>query len=158
MPISEILLWLFVINLGIACGAGLYERRILLPQWFEKSSTAGIRVNSEAMRQSNSGLKFWAFVTTGPLTLLTLANLVAAWQSTGLRHDWWLGAAGFVLLERIGTFAYFIPTALKLMQAERLSEAVASATALRWMRLNYLREALTLLGWLLALRAFSLPG
>lgn len=110
------------------------------------------------MRQHNSGLKFWAFVTTGPLTLLTLANLVVAWQSTGSRHDWWFGAAGIILLERIGTFTYFIPTALKLMQAGRLSAAAASATALRWMRLNYVREALTLLGWLLALRAFSLPG
>ena len=31
--IPDILLWLFVINLGIAFGAGLYEQRIILPQW-----------------------------------------------------------------------------------------------------------------------------
>lgn len=29
----EILLWLFVINLGIAFGAGLYESRTTVPQW-----------------------------------------------------------------------------------------------------------------------------
>jgi hypothetical protein len=33
-------------------------------------------VNAEAMRQTNTGLRFWAYVTTVPLTLLTLANLV----------------------------------------------------------------------------------
>ena len=29
--IADILLWLFVINHGIACGAGLYEERVILP-------------------------------------------------------------------------------------------------------------------------------
>jgi len=56
--VPEILLWLFVMNLGIAYGAGLYEKRIILPQWFSKSGEAGFRVNSEAMRQTNTGLRF----------------------------------------------------------------------------------------------------
>ncbi len=34
--ITEALLWLFVLNLGIAFGAGLYEQRIILPQWFSR--------------------------------------------------------------------------------------------------------------------------
>ena len=45
-------------NLGIAYGAGLYEKRIILPQWFSRSREAGFRVNSEAMRQTNTGLRF----------------------------------------------------------------------------------------------------
>jgi hypothetical protein len=53
--VPEILLWLFVINLGIAYGAGLYEKRIILPQWFSKSAESGLRVNSEAMRQTQHG-------------------------------------------------------------------------------------------------------
>jgi len=48
--VPEILLWLFVINLGIAFGGGLYEQRIVLPQWFSSSSEPGLRVNSAAMR------------------------------------------------------------------------------------------------------------
>ncbi|MGC1320788.1 MAG: hypothetical protein WA849_01275 [Candidatus Udaeobacter sp.] len=63
--LPEIPLWLFVINLGIAYGAGLYEKRIILPQWFSKSAESGLRVNSEAMRQTNTGLRFWAYVTRG---------------------------------------------------------------------------------------------
>ena len=31
--IQEILLWLFVVNLGIAFGTGLYEHRIVVPGW-----------------------------------------------------------------------------------------------------------------------------
>ncbi len=156
--IPEILLWLFVINLGIAYGAGLYEKKIVVPDWFAANGVAGLRVDRAAMRHSNTGLRFWAFVTTGPLTLLTLANLVVAWQSAGPRHDWWMAAAGITLVERTGTFAFFIPTAIKLMRDDDLPESKLSAMGSRWMRLNYLRDALALIGWLAALKTLSLPA
>jgi hypothetical protein len=40
-----VLMWLFVINLGIACGAGLYEQRIVTPDWVSpmKQARAGMR-------------------------------------------------------------------------------------------------------------------
>src|SRR4051812_10655209 len=99
----EILLWLFVINHGIAFGAGLYEQRIIWPQWFTRSES-GIRVNSAAMWSTDTGRRFWLSVTTVPLTLLTLASLVAAWQSQVPRREWWLGAAIMTLFERVGAF------------------------------------------------------
>jgi hypothetical protein len=156
--VPDILLWLFVINLGIAFGAGLYEQRVILPQWFRRSSEGGIRVNSAVMRSTDVGRSFWAFVTTIPLTLLTLANLAVAWQSQGSRHEWWLGAAVITLVERIATFSYFIPTALRLMRAEALPSAKVEAMASRWIAINHVRAALALIGWLAALRALSLPG
>jgi len=156
--IPEILLWLFVINHGIAFGAGLYEQRIIIPQWFSRSSESGVRVNSAAMRNPDVGRQFWAFVSTGPLTLLTLANLVVAWQSFGPRHDWWLGAAVITLIERVATFSYFIPTAIRLMRADALPAAQAASMASRWIALNKVRAALALIGWLAALRALSLSS
>lgn len=154
--IPEILLWLFVLNLGIACGAGLYETRLVLPRWFSRSATGEYRVDGEAMRQFDSGLKFWAFVTTGPLTLLTLANLVAAWQSVGLPRGWWLAAGLITLLERVGTFSFFIPTAIRLGQAGHLPPPATSRLVARWVALNRVRTALTVLGWLAGLRALTL--
>lgn len=156
--IPPILLWLFVINHGIAFGAGLYEQRIVLPQWFSRSSESGIRVNSAAMRSTDTGRRFRAFVTTGPLSPLTLANLVVAWQSQGPRHDWWFGAVVITLVERIATLSYFIPTALRLMRAEALPSPKVDAMASRWMALNHVRAGLALIAWLAALRALSLPG
>lgn len=29
----EIVLWLFTLNVGIAFGAGIYEARVVVPQW-----------------------------------------------------------------------------------------------------------------------------
>ena len=153
--IPEILLWLFVINLGIAFGAGLYEQRIIWPQWFAQSES-GIHVNSAAMWSTDTGRRFWLSVTTIPLSLLTLANLAAAWQSHGPRHSWWLGAAVITLLERIGSLSYIIPTALQLMREDALGSE-KDAKAPQWMALNHVRAALALIGWLAALRVLSLP-
>ena len=74
--LPRILLWLFVINLGTAFGAGIYESRVVVPQW----------QNTPPQTWTNTGLEFWVYVTTVPLTLLTLANVVAAWRERGPRR------------------------------------------------------------------------
>ena len=150
---TQALLWLFVIDLGIASGAGLYEQRMIVPQWFSGSPP---HVDAEAMRRTDPGRKFWAWVTTVPLTLLTVASLVVAWRLQGPARDWWLAAAVITVGERIGTFGFFIPTALKLMNAEILPDFVAAPLASNWARLNLVRGALSLAGWLASLKALKL--
>jgi hypothetical protein len=152
---SKILLWLFVINLGIVFGAGLYEARIEFPQWLIYAEPEGYRWSAEAARKANSGVRFWVYVTTVPLTLLTLANLIVARRAGGPIRSWWLGAAVVTLVDRIFTFTYFVPTMVNLMTNENISQAQAVATALRWGQLNYLRHFIVLVAWLLALKAFS---
>jgi len=151
--ISTAVLWLFVINLGIAFGAGLYEHRIVVSRWVS-SGESGAHWNAEAARQDDVGRRFWAFVSTLPLTLLTLANLFAAWRSSGAVRGWWLAAALAVLAERAFTFSYFIPTMIGLMRA--VDSPASAATAIRWSTLNYLRHALVLAAWLASLRTFAL--
>ena len=154
--VTKVLLWLFVINLGIVFGSGLYEARIEFPQWLIYSIDSGYRWNAEAARQANTGVRFWVYVTTVPLTLLALANLVAAWRTQRAIRGWWLGAALTTLADRVFTFSYFVPTMVKLMNDETLSQSQAVSMALRWGNLNYLRHLIVLMAWLLALKAFSL--
>src|SRR5260370_30374276 len=106
---SAVILWLFVIDLGIACGAGLYETRISVPRWLTGSPETGYRWNRAAALEDNVGLRFWAYVSTMPLTLLTLASLVTAWWMTGPVHGLWLVAALGAVLGRAITFRCFIP-------------------------------------------------
>jgi hypothetical protein len=150
---QTILLWLFIINLGVAFGAGLFEHRIVVPRWLRSSPESGTHWNAEAVRADDTGRRFWAFVTTMPLTLLTLANLYAAWATSGTARGWWLAAAFVALAERIFTLSYFIPTMIGLMNAEDSPAAVAVATP--WSSLNYLRHALGLAAWLLALKTLE---
>jgi hypothetical protein len=144
---KSIFLWLFVINLGIACGAGLYEARVVIPQW----------AHIPPKNWPNTGVMFWVYVTTIPLTVLTVANLIAAWTDIGTRRKWWLSAAVIVLLERIATFSYFIPTMIGLMSSE-LSQAEVKGALSQWLLFNNGRHVLTLSGWLMALKALSLSS
>src|SRR5918995_5459838 len=95
--LSAVLLWLLVINLGIAFGAGIYEARVVIPQWADVPPRTW----------PNTGLMFWVYVTTVPLTLLTLANAVAAWRDPAPRRRWWLAAVAIIVVERSATFSYF---------------------------------------------------
>lgn len=152
-----LVLWLFVIDLGIALGAGLYESRIVIPQWLRYSAESGYRWDAAAAREANSGLRFWVYVTTVPLTLLTLASLAAVFSMQGAVRHWWLGAALAAVVERGMTFAYFIPTMLRLMRDEA-PESEAVATALEWAHRGYFRHAATLVAWIAALKALTLLG
>jgi len=134
-------LWLFVVFLGVAFGAGVYESRIQVPQWR----------NSPPGQWADTGRRFWAFVTTGPLTLLTVASLALVWGADGAARDWWLVAIVLTVVERIATFAYFIPTMVRLQTAGpgvQIQRTLGS-----WATANYLRHALNLTAWLCALQA-----
>lgn len=155
---TEVLLWLFVVNLGAAFGAGVYESRIEVPQWLSFSQASCYRWNAVAARNADVGLRFWVYVTTVPLTLLTLASLVVAWWTPDVVRRWWLGAATAALIDRVMTFGYFIPTMIRLTRGEPPGRSEAVAKALQWVRLGYLRHAAPLAAWLAALMAFYLMG
>src|ERR1700686_2514941 len=67
---NNILLWMFVINLGVTFGAGLYEHGLLFRCGSSVSKDEWL-VDVEAMRRTDTGRRFWAYVTTTPLTVLT---------------------------------------------------------------------------------------
>lgn len=143
------LLWPFVIFLGIAFGAGLYESRVVVPLWTSDPPAS--------LASPDSGHRFWAFVTTGPLTLLSVANLVVASQSQGPERAWWLTAAIVTLVERAATFGYFIPTIIRLQRAPTLTQTAVRTALARWVRLNYVRNTLTLVAWIAALKVLAVP-
>ena len=93
----------------------------------------------------------------GALTLLTLASLAVTWEVREFAEKVVARGSGHYASKRIGTFSYFIPTALKLMQTGADS-TTRSAMASQWMRMNLLRAALVFAGWLAALKALSLLG
>ena len=156
MTVGEpgVVLWLFVLNLGVVFGAGVYEHRIVLPRWMDPGPDGHRRWNGDAAIADDVGRRFWVVVSTLPLTALTLASVYWSTRLDGPAGWWWLAGALASLVERLMTFAYFIPVMVRLM---RTPEPVdASARARRWSRLNVLRHGLVLAAWLASLRAFAL--
>lgn len=154
--LNEIILGLYVMNLGVAFGAGIYETRITLPLWFNSPSKNDLRIDKEMIIKMNVGRRFWGFATTIPLTMLTLIGIIIVFRQHGLLMEFWLAALLIILIERFGTFFYFIPTIIKMTKPEKLSENKQSGMAWHWMRMNNLRLAFNLAGWLLAMVAFIL--
>ncbi len=149
--LARIVLWLFVIDLGIAFGAGLYESRVELPRWVDGAKAAGF--SAHEARAANPGMRFWVYVTTVPLTLLTIASFVVLRWADAETRKWWLIAACAALADRLVTFVYFIPTMLRLMAGQ---EPNADAVAFQWSQANWLRHGISLVAWLAALQAFAL--
>jgi hypothetical protein len=79
-----------------------------MAQWLDEDHW-----NSTAAIQADVGLKFWVYVTTVTLTLLTLASLIVPWWLPDPVRSWWLVAALMALFDRVMTFGYFIPTMLE---------------------------------------------
>jgi hypothetical protein len=50
---KEIGLWLFVINLGVAFGAGIYESRVVIPQWVRYSPARMAKYRTAARDRDN---------------------------------------------------------------------------------------------------------
>ena len=142
---KRLALWLFVINLGTAFGAGVYESRVVVPGWAALPPRTW----------PNTGLLFWVYVTTVPLTLLTALNAAAAWLTQGPSRPWHLASVGAVVVERLATFSYFLPTMLRLMGSEGPADAEVRATLSQWLLLGHMRHLLSFSGWLLALKALA---
>ena len=144
---KAILLWLMVIKLGIAFGAGLYEARVVVPRG----------ADLPPKDWPNTGLLFWVYVTPVPLTLLAFANLIAAWLDKSVRRKWWLGAVFILLIERLTTFSYFTPTMINFTASDQPNPETRARLS-QWLFFNHGRHLLTLAGWLMALKALSLPS
>lgn len=145
---SILVLWLLVVVQGIGVGAGLYEARIMIPIWRATPPETWL----------NTGTAFWAFVTTGPLTLLVLIGLRCAWRSDGPVRRWWLAGLGLSVAERVATFAYFIPTMIWLQSQVGNVDPAVIGTLDSWAMLNHGRHVLSIAAWLLSLKALSLAG
>lgn len=149
-----ILLFLLVVMLGIEVGANFYEARVLVPY----SSDLSPELIFEYITQRLSlapDRRFWSF--SSPLvSLLGIANLITAWRNKILpakQRKWWIiGSSGTVLMI-IASFAYFIPTWLRIQDAGQPMASVADIQW--WVRLNWLRAFVYAASWLATLRALS---
>jgi hypothetical protein len=147
---ARILLWLFVVGLGLAAGAGLYETKTQMPRWVRSARSTGLP--SQTASSANTGMQFWLYTTAVPLTLLTLASFYAIRFVDPETRKWWLIAAWASLGSQILTLAYFIPTLLQLSSGQ---ETNARAVAFQWAQVNWFRHALSFVAWLAALQAFA---
>ncbi|HVE58045.1 MAG TPA: DUF1772 domain-containing protein [Pyrinomonadaceae bacterium] len=160
--IAQILLWLFVITLGITLGGGLYETLVTMPLWSASPPDSVIdyyRHNSANPQFAlNQGGRFWIYFTP-LLGLLSIATLLSGFKTRPEHRRWRIAGTVFALTVVVVTFAWFIPNIIKLMSEAVLAMNTDELTNLtdNWVRLNWARAFLYSAAWIAALRALSIP-
>jgi hypothetical protein len=163
LSISQIILWVFVIWLGLEIGAGIYEALVVVPLWASAvpDSVIGYYQHNAADPRytMNAGLRFWIFATPG-VGLLSIATLLSSFKTRPEHRKWRLAGAGLALLVVISTFAWFVPAIMKLTGAGVMSMNPNDIASLAtwWVRLNWVRAVVYVVGWVAALRALTIPS
>ena len=157
VSVPRVVLWLFVVALGIDLGGGLYETRVVVPLWSRGVPDTLALGHPLAQVATGAGLRFWAFVTPAA-GLLALAVLVFAWRAPASWRWWGLGAAAVELCVVVSTLLYFKPTAIRLFMGHGagLSHGALVDTVRQWVRWNYVRAAVTFAAWCAALVGLTL--
>lgn len=155
MTFSEIMLWAYVVALGVLTGGALFEFRVLVHVW-SSAPPASVRAwNPDPSAALDPPKRFFVLVTPS-LMLLTPANAWSAWGALGPARPWLLASTALTFAVIVVTLAYFAPTlhALTVRRGEGLSDDVIVRRASAWVRWQYLRLAALIAAWLTALAAF----
>jgi hypothetical protein len=160
--IAHILLWLFVIVLAIVIGGGLYEALVVVPLWSgaPPESVLAYYHHNVANPQFvlNQGGRFWLFFT--PLNgLLAIAVLISGLRTHGPHRTWRTVGTILVIIVVAFTFAWFVPNIILLtgQGVTQLSAEQVETLTNWWVRLNWVRAVLSIVAWISALRALSIP-
>ena len=157
--LTDILLWAYVVMLGVLTGGALFERLVIVSVWASSPPDSVRNWNSDPRNALDPPRRFFKFVTP-PIMLLTLIMFYVAFKSVDPFRCWLLASVILVLVVIISTLAYFATNmhALSLRRGEGLdSETIVKKTRL-WVSLQYIRLTILILGWMAALQAFRIHG
>lgn len=146
--IEIIPLFILLFLIALELGGGLYETLVVHPGWKKSPDAKTLKESMELSGQMRSGKRFWPLVS--PLTaLLSVVNLILAWHSGIDARPLWLAAALIMVVDRLFTFIYFVPTLAKLQHPESMSSQKLVATIKAWTTLSSLRFVTGIVAWVL---------
>ena len=161
--IPQIVLFLFVVNLGIVIGGGLYETLVILPLWSMDPPNSVLAYYHHYVANPqfaiDQGGRFWIFFTP-MLGGSSIATILTGLKTDPEHRRWRIAGAVLSLAVVVFTFAWFIPTLITLTGEEVTTlsgQRIASLTNW-WVRFNWVRVAFYLAGWLAGLVAMTKPA
>lgn len=152
--IAAVILWLFVIALGVDLGAGLYEARIVVPLWAGGVPGTLAAGNPYARVAIDAGMRFWAYATSTAAILAVLA-LIGGVFAPAPQRVWQIAAAALELVAVAMTLVYFRPTLVRLFMGHGagMPADVIVSTVHRWVALSRVRIVISAVAWCIALNA-----
>jgi hypothetical protein len=144
---TAIVLLFLTVTLGL--GGGLYEILVIYPGWKHDVNPLTLRAKLESSGQFLAAKRFWPIVSPAQV-LLSVINVLLAWNYTGGARAYWLAAGVAVFINRVITFGYFIPVMIrKIMQPETIEATRLRGIVRQWTALSPIRLVIEVFAWVL---------
>ncbi len=154
--ITQILLWIAVIAWSLWIGGLMYETVVIMPLWSANLPQSVLEWNSRPNFVMNPTRFYVPIVIT--LILSLSLGMILSWKSRNQRH-WLILSTVCAITAFVFTLIYFFPKNDVLFRNQNtgLSGEEITAIANAWIRGNWIRVGMMIVGFFAALKAFSLP-
>lgn len=147
--VTTIAIVLLLLSVTLGIGGGLYEILVIYPGWKHDVAPLTLRARLQSSGQILAAKRFWPLVSPAQV-LLSVINIVLAWNHPGGAGVYWLAAAVAVFISRLITFGYFIPVMIrKIMEPEAIEPARLQAIVKQWTGLSPLRLVFEFFAWIM---------
>jgi hypothetical protein len=151
--ITTTAIFLLFLTVSLSLGGGLYEVLVIYPGWKHDVDPTTLRYKLHSSGQILAAKRFWPIVSPAQV-LLSVINILLAWNHTGGTREYWLVAAVAVFVSRVITFGYFIPVIIrKIMRPETIEKTRLRSIVKQWTDLSPVRLVIELFAWIMLVAA-----
>jgi hypothetical protein len=147
--ITTIAVILLFLSVTLGLGGGLYEILVIYPNWKHDVHPLTLRAKLQSSGMILAAKRFWPLVSPAQV-LLSVVNIVLAWNHAGGARIYWLSAAVAVFVSRLITFGFFIPVMIrKIMEPEAIEATRLQAIVTQWTALSPIRLVFEGFAWIM---------
>ena len=155
---EQILLCTFIFSVGVGIGGGLYETRVVYPNWAKAPTPEGLSEKLISSGQAGAARRYWPLVSPAS-ALLAILNVFLAWHQAGVVRNLWLMSSIAIVLKSLGTYGYFVPTYVRCIAKPGTLDALTLQRLVRkWTGLSPLRIVAETFAWITGMWAILLSG
>jgi hypothetical protein len=150
----------FAALLGMSFGMGVSERWLIYPTFLQEEISENYpngvyTIDKSRLKEEPIGVVLFVKVLVALWTILALAHIYFALQSTTDLGFWWLTAAIFSLLEQIFTVVLIFPIVVRLQKAYYAESEEQHLIIKRWLFLFTVKNILKFVAFITILNALT---
>jgi hypothetical protein len=145
---EQILLCAFIFSVGMGIGGGVYETRVVYPNWITEPTPNGLGEKLISSGQAGAAQRYWPLISPTS-ALLAVLNVFFAWHQIGFVRTLWLTSSALIIFKSAGTYGYFVPTYIRRIAKPETMDIMALRRVVRtWTNLSPLRVLVEMFAWI----------
>ena len=155
---DQILLCAFIFSVGVGIGGGLYEARVVYPNWVNDPTPEGLSERLISSGQAGAARRYWPLISPAS-AVLAIVNVFLASRQSGMVGSLWLMSSLAIVLKSIATYGYFVPTYIRQIgKPSVVNPATLRRIVRTWVGLSPLRIVAETFAWITGMWAILLSA